>query len=79
LKKPVKPVDLQNMAKKIPSPGVSRQERLSDEGLKRLEQQLANGAKINTLVLAQWIRRYGDPAKELIKRYDQYSDELDSI
>ena len=67
------------MAKKIPSPGVSRQHRLSDEGLKRLEQQLSAGAKIHTLVLAQWIRRYGEPAKELIKRHGQYSDELDLI
>lgn len=65
------------MSKKIPSPGVSRQDRLSDEGLQRLEKQLSAGAKISTIVLAQWIRRYGDAARELIKRHGQYSNELD--
>lgn len=65
------------MSKKILSPGVSRQDRLSDEGLQRLEKQLSAGAKISTIVLAQWIRRYGDAARELIKRHGQYSNELD--
>jgi hypothetical protein len=66
------------MIKKVPVPGVSRQERLSDEGLHRLEKHLASGARINVPVLAQWIRRYGEPAREIIKRHGQYSDALDS-
>ena len=64
------------MNKKIPSPGVSRQSRLSDEGLQRLEKQLAAGIKISPLVLAQWIKRYGEPAREIIRLHDQYSEEL---
>jgi len=67
------------MNSKIPSPGISRQDRLSGEGLQRLEKHLATGASINVPVLAQWIRRYGEPAREIIKRHGQYSDALDSI
>ncbi|TNG02081.1 MAG: hypothetical protein EP297_01530 [Gammaproteobacteria bacterium] len=67
------------MSKKTPSPGVSRQDRISDDGLQRLERQLARGARINTPVLAQWIRRYGEQAREIIKRHGQYSTELDSV
>lgn len=67
------------MNKKTPSPGVSRQERISNEGLQRLEKQLARGVKINAPVLAQWIRRYGEPAREIIKQHNQYSAELDSV
>ena len=66
------------MSKKTSSPGVSRAERLSDEGLQRLEKQLARGSKINVSVLTQWVRRYGEPAKEIIKQYGQYNAELDS-
>ncbi|HEY9052394.1 MAG TPA: hypothetical protein VIQ03_12660 [Gammaproteobacteria bacterium] len=67
------------MNKKPPTPGVSRQNRLSDEGLQRLENQLARGMKINAPVLAQWIKRYGDPARDIIKRYNQYSPELELL
>jgi hypothetical protein len=67
------------MNKKTPSPGVSRQSRLSDEGLQRLENQLAAGIRVAPAVLAQWIKRYGEPAREIIKLHGQYSDELDSL
>jgi hypothetical protein len=61
-----------------PAPGVCRAERLSDEGLKRLDKQLARGSRVAPAVLGQWIRRYGEPARAIIKRHGQYSDELDS-
>ena len=67
------------MTKMPRNPGVSRDERLSDEGLQRLEKQLASGVRVNTLVLAQWIRRYGDAARQIIKRHGQYTVELDSL
>lgn len=67
------------MNSKTPSPGVSRQDRLSDEGLQRLEKQLAAGIKIGSPVLAQWIKRYGESAREMIKSHGQYSDELDVL
>ena len=67
------------MTNKPPTPGVSRQARLSDEGLQRLEKQLAAGTRIAAAVLGQWIKRYGEPAREIIKRHGQYSDELDSL
>ncbi|MCW9013895.1 MAG: IS66 family transposase [Gammaproteobacteria bacterium] len=60
-----------------PDPGVSRANRISDEGLERLEKQLARGARISRPVLAQWIKRYGEPARNIIKKYDCYSAELD--
>ena len=51
------------------NPGVSRDNRISDEGLKRLEKHLNGGTKMTQMVLEQWIKRYGEPARELIKRY----------
>jgi len=51
------------------TPGVTREHRISDEGLQRLEQQLRRGGQISDAVLAQWIRRYGDAAREIIARH----------
>lgn len=67
------------MKKNTPSPGVSRDTRISVEGLDRLEKQLARGTKISVSVLTQWVKCYGEPAKDIIKRYDQYNTELDSL
>ena len=58
-------------------PGVSRLNRISDEGLQRLDKLLSRGDKISKPVLAQWIRRYGDQARQVIKHHGSYSDELD--
>ena len=49
------------------SPGVSREQRISDEGLQRLQKQLQHGARINHQVLRQWVKRYGDAARDLLK------------
>ncbi len=57
------------MNRRKPLPGVNRTARLSDEGLQRLEKQLASGVKISDQVLEQWIKRYGDAAGEIIRRY----------
>jgi hypothetical protein len=65
------------MSDKKPSPGVSRSERLSNEGLSRLENQLKSGVIISPMVLAQWIKRYGKPAVEIIKKYQRDSHEPD--
>ena len=51
-------------------PGISREQRISDEGLKRLEKQLKSGIKISSMVLQQWIKRYGDPARNIIGKYN---------
>ncbi len=51
------------------NPGVSRDNRISDEGLERLEKHLNGGTKMTKMVLEQWIKRYGEPARALIKRY----------
>lgn len=56
-------------------PGVSREQRISDEGLARLEKQLKLGIRINVQVLQQWIRRYGDEARDLLKKYGYETDE----
>ena len=57
------------MDTKKPRPGVSRQDRLSDEGLTRLEKQLDSGVNISPKVLEQWIKRYGNAAREIINKY----------
>lgn len=65
------------MNQKSSVPGVSREARISDEGLQRLEKHLQKGAKINQQVLKQWIKRYGKPAREIIRQHGQYTSELD--
>lgn len=62
-----------------PAPGVSRSSRLSDEGLQRLDKQLQSGTRISTAVLSQWIRRYGDTARDIIKHHRAWQAELDEI
>ena len=57
-------------------PGVSRPDRISDEGLRRLDKQLSRGGKIAKPVLAQWIKRYGEPARQIIKNHDCYIEDL---
>lgn len=59
------------------TPGVERAERISDEGLKRLERQLASGSQVSDAVLAQWIVRYGDAARELVREHGRYHDGLE--
>ncbi|MGB5607081.1 MAG: hypothetical protein WBN51_11200 [Gammaproteobacteria bacterium] len=54
------------------TPGITRENRISNEGLARLEKQLQRGAQISDPVLVQWIRRYGEAARVLISRYDRY-------
>jgi len=68
---------MQNKNNKKPNPGVSREKRLSYEGLQRLENHLKTGPRMNSLILKQWIKRYGDSARQLIKQYKQYTAEMD--
>lgn len=65
------------MKQRKPTPGVTRDERISEEGLQRLEAHLKSGARIGDAVLAQWIRRYGEAARELLKKYDCYTPGLE--
>lgn len=58
-----------NLDKEKTGPGVSRENRISDEGLARLDKQLQRGIKISRAVLGQWIKRYGDDARVIIDRY----------
>ncbi len=51
------------------NPGVSRDERISDEGLVRLEKHLKNGTNMSKMVLEQWVKRYGDSARTIIRKY----------
>ena len=62
-----------------PAPGISRENRISTAGLERLEQQLQSGSQISDPVLAQWIRRYGDAAREMIKKHGRYHDNLEPL
>jgi len=57
-------------------PGVSREQRISDEGLKRLEKQLQCGVNISEQVLNQWLKRYGKAARDLIEKYHDKDDKL---
>lgn len=58
------------MSVKTPTPGVSREQRISDEGLLRLQKQLQSGVRISDMVLQQWIKKYGDDARDVIERYN---------
>lgn len=59
------------MNSRKPAPGVSREQGISDSGLERLEKQLASGVNISATVLSQWVRRYGDSAREVIEKYQR--------
>jgi hypothetical protein len=61
----------------VPSPGVSRANRISGEGLARLEKQLRQGSQISDPVLTQWIRRYGKAAREAIRAAGRYHGGLE--
>ncbi|VAW79002.1 hypothetical protein MNBD_GAMMA15-1532 [hydrothermal vent metagenome] len=56
------------MTRRKPMPGVSRETRLSEEGLQRLERQLNSGT-VSKAVLTQWVRRYGTDAQLIIDKY----------
>lgn len=51
-------------------PGISRNNRISDEGLLRLKKQLAEGKKISKPVLDQWVKRYGDAARAILEEFN---------
>jgi hypothetical protein len=65
------------MSREKPMPGITRSERLSDEGLGRLESHLQQGTAISRAVLAQWVRRYGEAARAIIRRHGQDGPDLD--
>ena len=67
------------MTRSVPIPGLEKNQRLSEEGLQRLEAQLQRGAGISPQVLAQWIRRYGEPARAIILKHGQLTPELGAI
>ncbi|MEJ2575886.1 MAG: hypothetical protein P8106_04140 [Gammaproteobacteria bacterium] len=65
------------MTRDEPKPGVTRDHRISAEGLRRLETQLTSGARIGDAVLAQWLKRYGEPARRLLRRHGYYHEALE--
>ena len=62
------------MTPKKSTSGVSREQRIADEGLRRLEKQLQSGIRISAMVLQQWVKRYGDEAQIIIQRYNRDDD-----
>jgi hypothetical protein len=50
-------------------PGVSRGQRISEEGLRRLQIQLQSGVRISEPVLQQCVKRYGNAARDIIQKY----------
>jgi hypothetical protein len=50
-------------------PGVSREQRISDEGLQRLKKHLESGVRVSDAVLKQWVKRYGNDARAIIEKY----------
>ena len=57
------------MNEKKTAPGVSRDNRISDDGLARLRKQLDSGVRISKPVLMQWVKRYGDSARDIIEQH----------
>ncbi len=66
------------MKKKQGIPGISRQNRLSAVGLERLERQLASASRISDQVLTQWIKRYGEAARGIIRKHGRYHTGLET-
>ena len=67
------------MSEQKPCPGVSRSQRLTDTGLERLQKHLTSGTRMQDMILAQWIRRYGEPARALIRQHGRYIEAFDEI
>jgi hypothetical protein len=65
------------MSGRDPSPGITRDARITAEGLQRLEAQLARGARLSDMVLRQWLKRYGTEARKLMQAYGCYRPELE--
>ena len=65
------------MTHRKPEPGVGQRNRSTADGLARLAIHLERGERISDMVLRQWIRRYGDDARELLRRHDRYHDSLE--
>ena len=65
------------MTTRQPRPGAFHRARTLDDRLQRLEQQLTRGIAISDTVLAQWIARYGDPARALLRRHQRYHEGLE--
>jgi hypothetical protein len=61
------------------TPGIGRDERISGAGLQRLGQILARGGQVSDAVLAQWIRRYGESARTLIREAGRYHAGLETV
>ena len=59
------------------SPGISRDARISAEGLQRLEALMQRGGQISDAVLLQWIRRYGDAARTIIRNYGRNPEQTE--
>jgi len=59
--------------------GIERSQRLSDEGLQRLQNHLQRGTRMSDQVLQQWIRRYGEAARVLIRAQGRYQPHFDAI
>jgi hypothetical protein len=60
---------------KKPASGVSRESRISGDGLARLERHLQSGIRISPIVLQQWVKRYGDDARQLLEKFG-YSGQI---
>jgi hypothetical protein len=60
------------MPQRDAQPGIGRERRLGDEGLRRLEAQLTRGTRLSDAVLAQWLRRYGEAARQLLRAHGCY-------
>ena len=60
-------------------PGVARADRISDQGLQRLDRHLQAGVRVSNPVLAQWVKRYGEPALAVIKAHGRYSAGLQAL
>jgi hypothetical protein len=58
---------MSSFERKSPKPGVTRDNRIDDEGLQRLERQLKQGARMSDAVLLQWVKRYGEAARSMIR------------
>lgn len=65
------------MSPRDPRPGIERERRLGDAGLRRLEAQLARGTRLSDAVLAQWLRRYGEAARQLLRSHGCYHPGLE--
>lgn len=61
-----------------PRPDAFPKRTTTDDGLAQLEKQLRTASAISESVLLQWIRRYGEAARVIMRRHGRNPEDIEN-